>query len=79
MSASTQGQALSALVFLYRRVLGRELGELGPPARARGPARLPVLLTPSEVEALLTRLARDTWLMASLMYAPACGCVVHST
>jgi integron integrase len=68
VSASTQGQALSALLFLYRRVLGRELGALGPLVRARRPARLPVVLTPSQVEGLLARLEGDMWLMASLMY-----------
>lgn len=68
VSASTQGQALGALLFLYRRVLGRELGELGPLVRARRPQRLPVVLTPTEVEAVLARLQGDTWLMAGLLY-----------
>lgn len=68
VSASTQGQAVSALVFLYRHVLGRELGDLGPLVRARRPERLPVVLTPQEVESVLARLQGDTWLMASLMY-----------
>jgi integron integrase len=68
VSASTQGQALSALLFLYRRVLGRDLGALGPLVRARRPERLPVVLTPEEVDAVLARLEGDTWLMASLMY-----------
>jgi integron integrase len=68
VSASTQTQALSALVFLYRRVLGRELGELGPLVRARRPSRLPIVLTPQEVQSVLARLQGDVWLMASLMY-----------
>jgi integron integrase len=68
VSASTQGQALSALLFLYRRVLGRDLGELGPLVRARRPERLPIVLSVDEVEAVLARLQGDTWLMASLMY-----------
>jgi integron integrase len=68
VSASTQGQALSALLFLYRHVLGRELRDLGTLVRARRPARLPVVLAPQEVEAVLARLDGDTWLMASLMY-----------
>ena len=68
VSASTQGQALSALLFLYRRVLSRELGDLGTLVRARQATRLPVVLAPQEVEAVLARLDGDTWLMASLMY-----------
>jgi site-specific recombinase XerD len=44
VSASTQTQALSALLFLYRRVLGRELESLGPIVRPSAPARLPVVL-----------------------------------
>jgi integron integrase len=68
VSASTQGQALSALLFMYRRVFGRELGDLGALVRARRPLRLPVVLSPQEVDAVLAHLRGDTWLMASLMY-----------
>jgi integron integrase len=68
VSASTQNQALSALLFLYRYVLGNPLGKLGEVARARKPHRLPVVLTRQEVRAVLSRLEGDKWLMASLMY-----------
>jgi integron integrase len=68
VSASTQNQALSALLFLYRHVLGREVGDLGEVIRARTPKRLPVVLTREEVKALLGHLGGDKWLMASLMY-----------
>ncbi len=68
VSASTQNQALSALLFLYRHVLGRPVGDLGAVIRARRPTRLPVVLTRQEVKALLGQLAGDKWLMASLMY-----------
>jgi integron integrase len=68
VSSSTQNQALSALLFLYRYVLGRELGELGDVIRARRPKRLPVVLTREEVKAVLAQLTSDKWLMASLMY-----------
>ncbi len=68
VSASTQNQALSALLFLYRHVLGRPLGDLGAVVRARRPTRLPVVLTRQEVKALLGQLQGDRWLMASLMY-----------
>jgi len=49
VSASTQNQALSALLFLYRYVLDRQLGELGQVIRARKSTRLPVVLTREEV------------------------------
>ncbi len=68
VSSSTQNQALSALLFLYRHVLGRELGDLGNVIRARKPTRLPVVLTREEVKAVLSHLHGDKWLMASLMY-----------
>ena len=68
VSASTQNQALSALLFLYRHVIGREVGELGDVIRAHKPRRLPVVMTRDEVKAVLSRLSGDKWLMASLMY-----------
>ena len=68
VSASTQNQALSALLFLYRHVIGKEVGDLGHVIRARKPIHLPVVLTRDEVKALLAQLAGDKWLMASLMY-----------
>jgi integron integrase len=68
VSASTQNQALSALLFLYRNVLGRELGDLGPVVRARRPDRLPVVLTREEVRVVLGHLDGDVGLMAHLMY-----------
>ncbi|MEW5995360.1 MAG: integron integrase [Candidatus Zixiibacteriota bacterium] len=68
VSASTQNQALSALLFLYRHVLGREIGDLGEVIRARKPKRLPVVMTREEVKAVLSNLTGDKWLMASLMY-----------
>lgn len=68
VAASTQNQALSALLFLYRHVLGREIGDLGEVIRARKPVRLPVVMTRDEVKAVLANLSGDKWLMASLMY-----------
>ena len=68
VSASTQTQALSALLFLYRHVIGREVGELTDLIRARKPKRLPVVLTRDEVKAVLGELDGDKRLMASLMY-----------
>jgi integron integrase len=68
VAASTQNQALSALLFLYRHVIGREVGDLGEVIRACKPARLPVVLTREEVKVVLKNLTGDRWLMASLMY-----------
>lgn len=68
VSSSTQNQALSAILFLYRSIVGREVGDLGGVARARRPRRLPVVLTREEVRLILEHLSDVKWLMASLMY-----------
>ena len=68
VAASAQNQALSAILFLYRHVLGREVGDLGQVIRARKPSRLPVVLTRDEVKAVLENLSGNKSLMASLMY-----------
>jgi integron integrase len=68
VSASTQNQALSAILFLYRRVLEREIGDLGDLIRARRPKRLPVVMTRDEVKAVTSLLRGQVWLMAGLMY-----------
>jgi integron integrase len=68
VSASTQNQELSALLFLYRHVIGREIGDLGDVIRARKPKRVPVVMTREEVKLVLDNLADDKWLAASLMY-----------
>lgn len=65
---STQRQALSALVFLYREVLGKPLGDLTGALRAGVPARLPVVLTPAEVSRVLAELRGVPWLVAMLLY-----------
>lgn len=52
VSASTQNQALSALLFLYRHVLDRKLGQLGTVIRVRKSKRLPMVLTRDEVRAV---------------------------
>lgn len=53
VSASTQNQALSALRFLYRHVLGRDVGDLGDVVRAKRPKRLPVVMTRDEANSLM--------------------------
>jgi integron integrase len=68
VSASTQNQALSALLFLYQEVLRRPLDPISGIVRAKRPARLPVVLSREEVRALLEHLHGPTWLMASLLY-----------
>ena len=68
VAPSTQNQAFSALLFLYRHVLDRDLPWLDSVTRAKKPARLPVVLTPAEVDLLLKRLSGVKWLMASLLY-----------
>ncbi len=68
VSASTQNQALSALLFLYRHVLNREIGDLGEVIRARKPRHIPVVMTREAVKAVLGHLHGDKWLMANLMY-----------
>ena len=68
VAAATQNQALSALLFLYKHVLGRELAWLDGLQRASRPVRLPTVLTRSEVGSLLGQLTETRWLMASLLY-----------
>jgi integron integrase len=68
VSASTQNQALSALLFLYRHVLDREIGRLVDVIRARKPARLPIVMTRDEIRAVLKRLSGEQLLMALLIY-----------
>lgn len=68
VSASTQNQALNALLFLYREVLDRQIGLLQGVVRAKRPKRLPVVLTKDEVRLLLGRLQGTPWLMAMLLY-----------
>lgn len=68
VAASTQNQALHALLFLYQVVLEQPFGDLGPVVRARRPKRLPVVLTREEVSTLLRVLQPPYDLLASLLY-----------
>jgi integron integrase len=67
VSASTQNQALSALLFLYKEVLHQPLAMVDV-VRARKPKNLPVVLAESEVEAVLGEMEGDQWLMTSMLY-----------
>lgn len=71
VAASTQNQALSAVLFLYQMVLHLPVPELHDIVRARRPERLPVVLSRSEVSQVLARLTGMEWLMASMLYG--CG------
>jgi integron integrase len=68
VAASTQNQALNALVFLYKRVLGREELALDNIARAKRPERLPTVFDRSEIERLFVHLEGTSKLVAALLY-----------
>src|SRR5579862_124352 len=68
VSASTQNQALSALLFLHRRVLGHDLPWLDRLVRAKRPVHVPTVLSRSEVAAILSELTGSRWLMVALLY-----------
>jgi len=68
VSAGTQNQALSALLFLYREVLDIELPWMEGLVRAKRPRRIPVVLSQEEVARLLSALEGPCWLMGGLLY-----------
>jgi integron integrase len=68
VSASTQNQALSALLFLYREVLSQQLPWMDDIRRAKRSERLPIVLSREEVARVLDQMNGVTWLMASLLY-----------
>jgi integron integrase len=68
VSASTQNQALGALLFLYHDVLGRRLDWMGDLVHAKRPTRLPAVLTPDEVRRVLGGMSGPFWLVAMLLY-----------
>jgi len=68
VSASTQNQALSALLFLYQQVLDRKLAFIPGVERVRRPPKVPVVLTPEETRSVLAQIRGDYRLMAELLY-----------
>ena len=68
VAASTQNQALSAILFLYREVLKLNMGWIEEIEWSKKPKRLPVVLAKAEVRMVLGRLEGSKWLMASLLY-----------
>jgi integrase len=78
VSASTQNQALAALLFLYREVLQQELPWMDDIRRAKRPERLPTVLGRDEVQALLAQMSGVTWLMAGLLYGAGLRLMVET-
>jgi integron integrase len=68
VSASTQNQALCAIIFLYKHVLNRKIGDIGEVIRAKQSRYAPVVLTKDEAKAVVSHLSGDKKLMVSLMY-----------
>jgi len=68
VAASTQNQALNAILFLYREVLQVDVGTIEGVTRAKKPKRLPVVLTRDEVKRLLNNMEGSSWLVVSLLY-----------
>jgi integron integrase len=68
VSGSTQALALNAVVFLYSRVLERPLGKIGPYKRPTKPRRLPTVLSPQEINSVLSKTTGLNWLIVHLMY-----------
>jgi len=68
VAAATQNQALSALLFLYKEIIQRDLPWLDGVVRPKRPVRLPIVLTENEVRALLARLEGTRWLIVSMLY-----------
>ena len=68
VAASTQNQALSAILFLYKEVLDIELPWLDGITRAKQSVRVPTVLTVGEVERVMDRLRGPSWLVGSVLY-----------
>lgn len=68
VAASTQNQALNAVVFLYKKVLKQSLGDFSQFTRAKRPRKLPVVLTESEVVGLIEAVEPCYWIMVALLY-----------
>jgi len=68
VTASTQTQALSALLFLYKKVLGQDIGFIENIYRAKKPRRLPVVFSRREVREIKRCLTGEKWLMANIIY-----------
>jgi integrase len=76
VGASTQNQALCALIFMYRYVIKRDIENLNY-GFAKRPKNIPTVLSPQEVAAILRQLDGKYWLMTALLYG--CGFRIHET
>lgn len=75
VAASTQNQALNAIVFLYKHVLHKDPGDFSNAVRAKKPIKLPVVLTKGEVNLILKCLPKTTQgLIIHLLYAVCLSC-----
>jgi integron integrase len=68
VAGSTQNQALCALVFLYKEVIKKDIGQLDDIIRAKRPSKLPIVFTCEEVLAILIQLDGQQWIMGQLLY-----------
>jgi len=68
VSASTQNQALNAILFLYKEIIKKDIGFIKDVKRAKYKKNLPVVLTKQEAKAILAKLEGPTFLIASLLY-----------
>jgi len=68
VASSTQNQALSAILFLYKEVLGIELPWLNNVTRAKRPEKLPVVFSKNEIKAVMANLDGVHWIVANLLY-----------
>ncbi len=68
VAPATQGQALNALVFLYRKVLNQPLGDIHGIVRAKKQPKVPVVLTREEISGIFNYLDGVHWLAACIMY-----------
>ncbi len=71
VSASTQNQAFNAILFLFRHTLDKDIEDISDAVRAKRTRRLPVVLTPSEIERLFQHMSGNNLLMARIIYG--CG------
>ncbi|WP_333783537.1 phage integrase N-terminal SAM-like domain-containing protein [Candidatus Methylomirabilis limnetica] len=74
VASSTQNQALNAVVFLYRKVIKKDIGDFGDFPRARRGLRLPVVASRAEIKAVLDRMSGREQFMARLLYGTGRGC-----
>ena len=68
VAASTQNQALSAILFMYKEIIKKDLEEFNDLIRAKRPSRLPVVFTPGETKKIIIQLEGANWLMGHLLY-----------